>query len=184
MLVLGKMWRWPKVLGWKLGNLRWLIACHIKFQLNSLASGKFEWNLRNVKLRLILLIDGWGISCELALRWMSLDLNEDKSTLVQVMVWCRQATSHYLSQCWPRSLSPYGVTRPQWVKWRSCNMCKKVTWLDHFWTVFIKLFVFFCRSCSESEGAGDVDAPWLRDVCDSRGWWWWRQRCGGATRYG
>ena len=36
-------------------------------------------------------------------------------TLVQVMAWCHQATSHYLSQCWPRSLSPYGVTRPQWV---------------------------------------------------------------------
>ena len=34
------------------------------------------------------------------------------STLVQVMAWCRQATSHYLSQCWPSFLSPYGVTRP------------------------------------------------------------------------
>ena len=43
------------------------------------------------------------------------------STLVQVMAWCRQATSHYLSQCWPRSLSPYGVTGPQWVKVRPCN---------------------------------------------------------------
>ena len=32
------------------------------------------------------------------------------------MTWCRQATSHYLSQCWPRSMWPYGVTRPQWVK--------------------------------------------------------------------
>ena len=31
------------------------------------------------------------------------------------MAWCHQATSHYLSQCWPRSLSPYGFTRPQWV---------------------------------------------------------------------
>ena len=31
------------------------------------------------------------------------------------MAWCRQATSHYLSQCWPSSLSPYGVTTPQWV---------------------------------------------------------------------
>ena len=40
----------------------------------------------------------------------------DKSTLVQVMAWCRQATSHYLSQCWPRSMLPNGVTRPQWVK--------------------------------------------------------------------
>ena len=26
------------------------------------------------------------------------------------------APSHYLNQCWPRSLPPYGVTRPQWVK--------------------------------------------------------------------
>ena len=42
---------------------------------------------------------------------------DDKSTLVQVMAWCHQATSHYLSQCWPRSLSPYGITRPQWVKY-------------------------------------------------------------------
>ena len=32
------------------------------------------------------------------------------------MAWCHQATSHYLSQCWPRSMSPYGITRPQWVK--------------------------------------------------------------------
>ena len=31
------------------------------------------------------------------------------------MAWCRQATSHYLSQCWPRSMSPYGVIRPKWV---------------------------------------------------------------------
>ena len=44
-----------------------------------------------------------------------LDFADDQSTLVQVMAWCRQATSHYLSQCWPRSLLPYGVTRPQWV---------------------------------------------------------------------
>ena len=43
------------------------------------------------------------------------DFADDQSTLVQVMAWCHQATSHYLSQCWPRSLSQYGVTRPQWV---------------------------------------------------------------------
>ena len=28
---------------------------------------------------------------------------DGESTLGQVMAWCRQATSHYLSQCWPRS---------------------------------------------------------------------------------
>ena len=66
--------------------------------------------------QIISVIDGWGISFEIALRWMSLDLAGYKSTLDQVMAWCRQVTSHYLSQCWPRSMSPYGVTRPQWVK--------------------------------------------------------------------
>ena len=83
---------------------------------NSLAPGKFEWNFRYVILKQILVIDGWGISCEIVPIWMSLDFIDDQSTLVQVMPWCRQATSHYLSQCWPRSLTPYGVTRPQWVK--------------------------------------------------------------------
>ena len=69
----------------------------------------------------ILVIDGWGISCEIALIWMSLDFPDDQSTLVQVMAWCRQATSHYLSQCWPNSMSPYGVSRPQWVKTSICS---------------------------------------------------------------
>ena len=32
------------------------------------------------------------------------------------MAWCHQATSHYLSQSSPSSMSPYVVTRPQWVK--------------------------------------------------------------------
>ena len=56
-----------------------------------------------------------SISCEIVLRWTPQDLTDDKSILVQVMAWCRQATSYYLSQCWPRSLAPYGVTRPQWI---------------------------------------------------------------------
>ena len=86
---------------------------------NSLAPGKFEWNFRYLIFKIILVIDGWGISCEFALRWMSLNLTADKPTLLQVMAWCCQATSHYLSQCWPRSLSPYGITRPQWVNYRN-----------------------------------------------------------------
>ena len=47
---------------------------------------------------------------------MPQNLTDDKSTLVQVMTWCRKATSHYLNQCWPRSPTPHGITRPQWVK--------------------------------------------------------------------
>ena len=82
---------------------------------NSLAPGRFRFNFRYVIFKLILVNDGWGISQETALRLMPLDLTDDKSTLVQVMAWYRQATSHYLSQCWPRSMSPNGVTRRQWV---------------------------------------------------------------------
>ena len=85
---------------------------------NSLAPGKFEWNFLYVIFKRILVIDGWGICYEIALIWMSLDFTDDQSTLVQVMAWCHQATSHYLNQCWPRYMSPYGVTRPQWVKHR------------------------------------------------------------------
>ena len=81
---------------------------------NSLAPWRFQFNIRKVIFKLTLVNGGWSISHEIALRWMPQDLTYDKSTLVQVMAWCRQATSHYLSQCWPRSLSPYGVTSPQW----------------------------------------------------------------------
>ena len=91
----------------------------------SLASGKFEWNFWYVIFNQILVIYGWGISCEIALIWMSLDFTDDQSTLVQVMAWCHQATSHYMSQYWPRSLLPYGVIKPQWVNGGVC-------W-DYFW---------------------------------------------------
>ena len=74
------------------------------------------------------MIEEWTISGQIALNWMSLDFTEDKSTLVQVMAWCRQATSHYLSQYWPKSVSPYGVIWPQWVNLESIT--KKLYELD------------------------------------------------------
>ena len=64
---------------------------------------------------LILVIGAWDTSCEIALRWMSLDLTDDKSTLVQVMTWCHLTTSYYLRRCWPRSMSTNDVTRVTWV---------------------------------------------------------------------
>ena len=91
--------------------------------VNSLAPGIFEWNFRHVIFKQNLVIDGWHIWCEIDLIWMSLNFTDDESTLVQVMAWCHQATSHYLSQCWPRSLSPYGVTRPQWVNTMTLVRC-------------------------------------------------------------
>ena len=84
--------------------------------LNSLAPGRLGCHFKTAILNLVLLIGIFTLSKDNALRWMPRKLTDDKSTLVQVMAWCCQATNHYLSQCWPSSMSPYGVTRPQCVK--------------------------------------------------------------------
>ena len=84
--------------------------------INSLAPGRSEYDSKSVVFNLVLLIGVFRSSYDNALRCMPRDLTDDKSTLVQVMAWCRQATSHFVSQFWLSSLSPYGVARPQWVK--------------------------------------------------------------------
>ena len=71
-----------------------------------------------------LVIDGWSISCKNAPGWTSPDQTADKSTLVQVMAWCRQASSHYLNQCWLRSMPPYCITSPQWVNAYNHTECQ------------------------------------------------------------
>ena len=125
--LLDQRMEWESLTGWKFPGVRpWMnnyiplfyVGCNYACMLNSLAPGKFEWNFRSLIFQIISMIDGWGISCELTRKWMSFDLIDDKSILVQVMAWCCQATSHYLSQCWPRSLSPYGITKPQRVKFK------------------------------------------------------------------
>ena len=92
----------------------------VLYEFNSLWPGGPWWNFRWVLFKPIT-------------RRMSLDLTDGKSTLMQVMAWCRQATSHYLSQCWPRSMTPYGVTRPQWVKASASFVCNTVL----YWTLIM-----------------------------------------------
>ena len=102
--------------------------------INSLAPWWFQSSFRDDlvdNFKLILMNGGWGIS-EIALRWVPQYLTEDKSTLVQVMAWCRQATSHNLNQCWPRFVSPNGVTGPQWVKNYERIRCVSGTWKYRF----------------------------------------------------
>ena len=89
------------------------VALHI---LNSLGPVRSQGDSKNVFFNLVLLIGIFRSSHDNALQWIPQDLTDvNKSTLLQVMAWCRQATSHYLSQCWLSFLSPYDVTRPQWV---------------------------------------------------------------------
>ena len=93
-------------------------TCCRSILLNSLAPRKFEWNFGKVIYNPILVIDGWSAGSLVKLPsdecyWTSLMRSQH---CFRVMAWCHQATSHYLSQCWPRSMSPYGITRPYWVK--------------------------------------------------------------------
>ena len=98
-----------------------VVLCPVFRLFNSLAPGRFGCDSKSVIFNLVWLIDIFRSSHDNALWWMPQDLTDDNSTLVQVMAWCRQATSHYLSQCWLSPLSPYGVARPQWVKGFFCN---------------------------------------------------------------
>ena len=90
-------------------NLCGIISCSVMLSVcpvlpqSRAIPWEFEWNFIYVISIWILRIDGWGISCEIALIWMSLDFTDDQSTLVQVMAWCHQATSHFFKQCLPRS---------------------------------------------------------------------------------
>ena len=77
---------------------------------------------QKVIFNLVSLISIFKSLCDNVLRWMQWDLAEGKATLAQIMAWC-QATSHYLSQCWPNPMS-YGITKPQLMKSRPCNLFK------------------------------------------------------------
>ena len=159
-----------------------------------------DFNFRLVIFKLTLVNDGWGIYYEIALRLMPLDLTDDKSTLVQVMAWCREATSHYLSQCWPISMSPNGVTRPQWVnpsnwplshyphpQWGRKKMAATlqttfpIMWWLMTWARFLSLAWGKVRLCWANHRASyfsNLACDWLSIVWDysepeteNRPWW-------------
>ena len=70
---------------------------------NPLAPGRCASMFKSIILEHMLQIKFMIISCEISVRWMPQNTFDDRSTLVQVMAWCLQATSHYLKQCWPPS---------------------------------------------------------------------------------
>ena len=67
--------------------------------VNEMRNDKSGCNVKGMIFKPILWIDIWGAFCKIVARRMLQNSTDDKSTSVQVMAWCRQASSHYLSQC-------------------------------------------------------------------------------------
>ena len=84
--------------------------------ISLLTPGKCDSLSKNTIFKLILQKSCLCTHCTTTTRWMQQNLYNEKSTLEQVMACGIQATNSYLSQCWPRSMSLYGVTRPEWCK--------------------------------------------------------------------
>ena len=119
-------------------------------QLTRLPLRDLDASLKTVIFNLPLLIGFFRSSDDNAPRWMPWDFMDDKSTLVQVMAWCHQPTSHYLSQCWPSSMSRYGVTRPQWVK--------KIMWMASI------IFSCLCKYSEKSTATNIILQPYSHDT--------------------
>ena len=83
-------------------------------QFNSLPPGRCDSSSWNVIFKPISQIHILSTSHEIAYKWITPDLFNWRSTLVQVMAWCRQATNHYLSQCWLIYVA-ISITGPQWL---------------------------------------------------------------------
>ena len=93
-----------------------------------------------------------GVHWEISHRRMPQNFTYEKSTLVRVMAWCRQATSLYLIQWW--LMSPYGFIGPQETNsknihrdldlWVHNAMSSKKT-LNHFHTCHFWHFADICN---------------------------------------
>ena len=54
---------------------------------------------KSILFKFIIWSNIWGARCEIALRWMTKCLTNEKPTFFRVMARCHKATSDYLSQC-------------------------------------------------------------------------------------
>ena len=110
-------------------------------------------------LKCIFLNKNCFILIKILLKFVHMGQIANKSPLVQVLVWYHHAPNQYLDQCWPKSMMPHDITRPQWVK--------GATWqkpMGPLKTV---------ASCGVSESTWDHTSPlsshnedWLTTVCN------------------
>ena len=121
---------------------------------------------------------GWGISYEIAPRWMLLDFSGDKSSLVQVMACCPQANVDPDLCCQMESLSHNELIDPCYLNWPLPRYTKRkvsytqigptlyqTTWLVH------DLFMEIPRQTSTN----------IRCACHLRGWSIYNAKSVGAN---
>ena len=120
----------------------------------------FKWQLLPPYLACFLCV--WNCS--------GMDANNIVSTLVQVMACCCQATSHYLKQCWLKSMLSYDFTRTQWVNpihfrrlhcilqsvWWDPLTCEVLIWehFSHCWPFATGIHHGFPHKATVVEGFG------------------------------
>ena len=111
---------------------------------NSLASGRFGSDFKNIIFKLIIQKSSWRGHCEITLRWMLHNLTKAKLTLVLVLTSCHQATSQYLRRGWITLMSLNVVTRPRWV-WHIKAWIKRPTFCDGIYTVLFNDITFYVQ---------------------------------------
>ena len=137
--------------------------CH---NVNITASGKsFSWILtpprrcgRSFQSK-IFKNDSLATCCEIVLRWLLQNLTNEKSKLAHVMAWCHQATSHYPSQSWLRSMRPYGITMPQWVEKHLFRLERYSTGLSHRMNLCRLLLIMNFNRCHK-QCLANVPCTW------------------------
>ena len=114
---------------------------------------------------------------------MSQDPTDDWSTLVLVMAWYRQATSHYLSQCWLKSMSSYHVTSPPWINYNDVIMGLMASQITSLTIVYSVVYLSADKKKHQSSVSlafvrgihrGPVNYPHKRPVTRKNVSIWWR----------
>ena len=143
----------------------------------SMVPGISGYDFGNAIFNFALLIGIFESPYNYALRWMPPDLTDDKPTLVLVMAWCHQATSHYQSQCWPRSISPYGVNRPQrvnlsthWGLNKMADIYQKIFFNCIFFNENCCIIDLFMQGARSSAAKGLTQFAWNIPVTVLQGW--------------
>ena len=102
--------------------IRWNTGNRIHLSIFKVLNYMFTWELlltwgcgfdfKCMILKCIAVIIFRSILSAVAFMWMAQYPPSDKSTLVQVVAWCHQVASRYLNLHCPRSIMPYGITKP------------------------------------------------------------------------